>query len=506
VSGARRTTLRQAVRRVVVGQAGALMLLTLMSLVVFAAESGTAKQARNDQHELLLMQTARAEILTAQSAHRGFVLVGRPEFVEPYRSAVPAIDRTLSELKETEEDAFQVASELERRFEDWRAVFAEPTLRLLELDQRAAAQAIIQRGEGKRRIDEIKRVIAEASAHERDELDDLLALQERLGNIGRVVVVLASVGVLLFGAMLLRRLQRHVIEPVGKLADATQRLGDGDLSVRVREEGAQEVAVVGHAFNVMADDVGRHVAGLNELAEARSRFVASVAHELRGPLTSIRGFSEALIDDDTGPLNGDQRLSAQLVHRNAERMQRIVDDLLDLSRLEAGSVRLIIEPVELDVVLAVVIEELQPQLEPRALAVAADCEPGLIVHADPLRLHQALGNLFSNAVTFSAQGGHIRIGARRAGDVIVVEFADEGVGIPANELDRVGERFYRAPPRGAGPRARGSGWRSLGRSSNATAAPLSVRSRLAQGTVATVTLPPGQQTEAARPSSEALAR
>ena len=80
------------------------------------------------------------------------------------------------------------------------------------------------------------------------------------------------------------------------------------------------------------------VAGLNEVAEVKSRFVASVAHELRGPLTSIRGFSEALLDPDTGRLNGDQHTSAQLVHRNAERMQRIVDDLLDLSRLEAGSV------------------------------------------------------------------------------------------------------------------------------------------------------------------------
>ncbi len=99
------------------------------------------------------------------------------------------------------------AAEVERRFDDWRTVFAEPTLRLLTLERREAAQAIIERGTGKRRIDAIKRVIAEASAAESRDLDELLARQERLGNIGRGGVLLACLGVLLFGATLLRGLR-----------------------------------------------------------------------------------------------------------------------------------------------------------------------------------------------------------------------------------------------------------------------------------------------------------
>jgi two-component system, OmpR family, sensor kinase len=460
VSARRPTTLRRAVRRVVVGQAAALLALTLICLGVFAAEYRTAEESRSDERELLLIQTVRAEILTAQSSHRGYVLVGRQAFLEPYRAAVPAVDRTLANLAPLEDDAARVADELERRFNDWRAMFAEPTLRLLDLGRRRDALAIIRSGtEGKRRIDAIKRVIARAAAHEERELDELLARQQTLGNIGRGGVVLACVGVLLFGATLLRGLRRRVIEPVGELAGAAQRLGDGDLSARVPVDGAHEVAVVGRAFNEMAADVERHVAGLQELAEAKSQFVSSVTHELRGPLTSIRGYAETLLDPGTGQLNEDQQLSAQLVHRNAARMQRIVNDLLELSRLEAGSVRLTFEPVDLRAVLEALIDELQPQLTASGVEVALDCEPGIAVEADPLLLHQALGNLLSNALKFSEHDGKIRVSARRAGEVVVAEFTTRASGSPRASW-RVSSSGSTGPRRRPAPRAPDWAWRS----------------------------------------------
>jgi signal transduction histidine kinase len=178
--------------------------------------------------------------------------------------------------------------------------------------------------------------------------------------------------------------------------------------------------------------------------------------------------------------------------------------LLDLSRLEAGSVRLVREPVEPALVLAGLADELQPELAARGIEVAIDCEPGLAVDADPLRLHQALGNLFSNAIKFSEHGGKISVNTSRAGDLVVIDLMDRGVGIPANELERVVERFYRAST-ATGSEGTGLGLAIAKEIVERHGGTMSLTSHLGEGTIATIKLPSSEAVTARRRPPRALA-
>jgi two-component system sensor histidine kinase ResE len=184
--------------------------------------------------------------------------------------------------------------------------------------------------------------------------------------------------------------------------------------------------------------------------------VANVSHELKTPLTSIQGFSQALLDGTAvGP--GDPARAARVIHDEAGRMGRMVDDLLVLARFDAGQVEMTRERVHLGPLLRACVEKLGPQMEAATVALALDIPDGLSALGDGDRLAQVFTNLLDNAVAHTRAGGQIGVTARPADqtDSVEVVVTDTGDGIPAEELPRVFERFYqvdkaRRHSRGAG--------------------------------------------------------
>ncbi len=185
-----------------------------------------------------------------------------------------------------------------------------------------------------------------------------------------------------------------------------------------------------------------------EVDEMKQQFVSTVSHELRTPLTSIRGYLEALIEDEAGPLNEEQREYAEISYRNAKRLEMLVGDLLTVSRLESGRLNMNIERIEVDNVLGQLEEEFRPGAEEKNLGFSIAPEPKLAVNGDRLRTVQVLSNLISNAIKFSPPGRKVQVGAYRSNGSVIVEVADQGVGIPASELSRLTERFFRASTAG----------------------------------------------------------
>ncbi len=183
---------------------------------------------------------------------------------------------------------------------------------------------------------------------------------------------------------------------------------------------------------------------LREVEEMKQQFVSTVSHELRTPLTSIRGYLEALIEDEAGPLNEEQREYAEISYRNAKRLEMLVGDLLTVSRLDSGRLNMNVERIEIDRVLRQLEEEFRPIAEDKGLALSVTAVSGLAVNGDRLRTVQVLSNLISNAIKFSHSGRDVRVGVRRSGEQVIVEVTDQGVGIPASELPRLTERFFRA--------------------------------------------------------------
>ena len=181
---------------------------------------------------------------------------------------------------------------------------------------------------------------------------------------------------------------------------------------------------------------------LREADRLKDEFVALISHDLRTPLTSIMGYLELTLDD--GNLTDDQRGYLEVVDRNAERLLRLVNDLLFVARLEAGQLDL--HPSELD--LAAIVRQSVSEAEPRAAAkgIALSCNAAEvpIVQADKGRIFQLLDNLVSNAIKFTPEGGDIEVSVARVNGAVHLEVADTGIGIDSDEQLQLFERFFRA--------------------------------------------------------------
>jgi two-component system phosphate regulon sensor histidine kinase PhoR len=240
------------------------------------------------------------------------------------------------------------------------------------------------------------------------------------------------------------------------------------------------------------------VTELRRLERVRSEFVANVSHELRTPLTCIKGYVEALLD---GALEdaAHARRFLQIAGVHAERLERLVDDLLQLSNIESGRVTLAPVAVRLADVAGSVATIFERQAAARRQTIERAVPPELVVRADRDRLVQILVNLVDNAVKFTPEGGQVRVAARRAPDGRVeVQVADTGVGIPSTDLPRITERFYRVDK----TRSRELGGTGLGLAIvkhlvQAHGGELRIDSELGHGTTVTFTLPGAAQEPAA---------
>ena len=235
--------------------------------------------------------------------------------------------------------------------------------------------------------------------------------------------------------LLARWLARGMTQPLRDMAAAARRMEVGDYSVRVQARSRDEVGQLAAAFN-------RMTAELEDLERSRRDLVANVSHELKTPITAIRAHLENLAD---GVEVADPR-TLQLMLSQTERLGRLVDQLLDLSRLESGEVPFQVEVVPLAPLVSRVISEISMGRSISDVRIEHDVSPHLVAEADTERIHQVLFNLVDNAVRFTPPGGEIRVTARPDGGRVQVSVTDTGVGISPEHLPRVFERFYRVDP------------------------------------------------------------
>ncbi|HKO14594.1 MAG TPA: ATP-binding protein [Gemmatimonadaceae bacterium] len=192
-----------------------------------------------------------------------------------------------------------------------------------------------------------------------------------------------------------------------------------------------------------------------KLEAVRRDFVANVSHELKTPLTVIGGYAETLADDDS--LRTHARHFARTIRNNAQRMQRLVEDLLDLSRIESGGWRPAPELLDVAAAAREAVAPLRAAAEQKGVTLTVRANDAPLVHADPTALRQVISNLVSNAVRHTTRGG-ITVFSRPDRDGVVIGVCDTGIGIPPEHLPRIFERFYRVDP----GRSRAEGGTGLG--------------------------------------------
>jgi two-component system phosphate regulon sensor histidine kinase PhoR len=267
-------------------------------------------------------------------------------------------------------------------------------------------------------------------------------------------------------------------------------------AVREVELGGSRARVLrAHAAGIPTADGERGaVAVFHDVTEARRveavrrDFVTNASHELRTPLTAILGFAETLLaskDRDEAA-----RAQVRVIHRNSERLARLVDDLLELSRIESGGVRLEPAPIDVARVAESVLESLAPRLKERSIEARVVDDGAPQARADRRAVEHVLENLLDNAAKYTEPGGRIEVRARREGDLVAVDVADTGIGISEADQIRVFERFYRVDR----ARSRDLGGTGLGLSIvkhlvQAMGGEVRLRSALGLGSTFTFTLP-----------------
>jgi two-component system OmpR family sensor kinase len=262
-------------------------------------------------------------------------------------------------------------------------------------------------------------------------------------------LIQAGLVALVLSALLALLISRSVSGPLRRVAGAAQAITRGETDTRARIAGPREVRELAQSFNRMADQV--------EASQRSQRdFVANVSHELKTPLTSIQGFSQALLDGTAADTEDTSR-AARVIHDEADRMRRMVDGLLTLARFDAGQIEMARDRFDLGTLVTACAEKLCPQLASRGVELTLAIPGNLTVTGDRDRLAQVFTNLLDNAVAHTRPGGTVTVTAYPSDPAGAVEVvvADTGDGIPASELLRVFERFYQVDK--ARRRSRGAG-------------------------------------------------
>jgi two-component system phosphate regulon sensor histidine kinase PhoR len=304
---------------------------------------------------------------------------------------------------------------------------------------------------------------------------------------------LAFVPAVLIAAILARQYSRRL----GSIIHFAGKLSNGNFETRLDPDGRGELSILagqlnetGEKLHGMLEQLAKERAELERLEQFRKEFLISVSHELRTPLASIQGYAETLLDGALDDREHNARFVG-IIKQNADRLGRLVADIMTLSRVELGTQKIQTSPYPICELLRENTESMHPMAEKKEIRIRLELPPEETeAVCDPEAVNQILNNLMENALKYTPAGGEVRVGARVQGDMVETYVADNGAGIPKTDLPRLFERFYRVDK----ARSRELGGTGLGLSIvkhlvRAQGGEVAVESELGRGSRFSFTLP-----------------
>ncbi|HET6643605.1 MAG TPA: ATP-binding protein [Gaiellaceae bacterium] len=455
--------------RMIVASAVLAALVASVFAVLINAVSGLNDATRREAHAKdVTAATLRLEklVLDLETGVRGYILTGEDGFLKPYREARQELAsgrlREFERLASTTPEQGRRARNLTTAIRQYEQDYAVNLLNIARANP-PAARDFVAREEGQRRTDEIRgqftnflaaeNALAAASAGSADRQADRAVALAIAGLIASTLLII------LFGIYLARSTAR----PVRGVAQAATRLAGGDLSTRLDEKGPGpgEVGELQVAFNQMAEQLERGRAELEsqneklrESERLKSELVSIVSHELRTPLASVLGFTSLLLTREVSP--EEQRRYLEIIDAQGRRLSSLLNDFLDIERLEEGQLKLARELFDMGTLVGEQAQLFAGQSEKHQLDVVLPPRP-LPVRGDPDRMAQVVANLLSNAIKYSPEGGTVEVVGQREDDRVRVSVRDEGLGIPDELQEQVFGKFFRGDAPASGIAGTGLG-------------------------------------------------
>jgi len=405
--------------------------------------------ARRSQQVIATANELQTYVIDLETGARGFALTHDERYLDPWNRAqalYPGAIATLVAL--TKDNMVQHRRALVIK-KDIQVYFSDYSVGIVNFLRRNPQEApdVATDARGRKQVEAIRRKFKHF-------LDTETALSEarnqRASATTRTSLLVGGIGLgaalflILVGALYVNR---AVARPVRRTAEAAARIAGGDLSERLDTDGPGEVGELERTFNTMADSLERTVADLEErnqtLVESeqvKSELVSNVSHELRTPLASVLGFSSLMLDREVSPEETKRYL--EVIRTEARRLAALLNDLLDLERVEQEALELRSEEVELNELLSTQVTLYSAQSDTHELRFQAAGEP-LAVRGDRDRLAQVIGNLLSNAIKYSPEGGVVEVTAEAIGDEAWIWVRDEGLGIPRAHQEQIFTKFFR---------------------------------------------------------------
>jgi signal transduction histidine kinase/ActR/RegA family two-component response regulator len=503
------------------------VLAVVVVAAVLALRSGTAalKDATTERSRVRLDLDAvtqiERDVLDLETGVRGFVITGDERFLQPWRQARLRLPRDVASLRgrlRDQVDHGPLAELVATASADYLRNYAQPVVAAARANRPdAASQATT--AAGKIRADRIRRTVDRLRGGLNADVARLSQKAEddarTASGLGIVALVASSLLIALFTAYLLR----YIVVPIRRVGSSADSLAAGDLTARAPESGAPELAQLGGSFNRMAATIAGNQAAMEtrnlELAatkqeaeranRAKSEFLSRMSHELRTPLNSILGFGQLLQLDG---VEGGHRESVDQILRAGRHLLQMIDEVLDIARVETGELRMSPEPIPAGELVRESVALVAPLAQQRSIQVVTDfgeCA-GAHVLVDRQRLKQILLNLFSNAIKYNREAGEIRCSLRSdGGERLAVHVSDTGAGMSREQLSRLFEPFERLGAEHGNVEGTGLGLALSRRLAEAMGGTLEVESEPGCGSTFSIRLPTVPAPQSAEESGERVA-
>ncbi len=396
----------------------------------------TAKVITSDSQLIEINKKLIDTILSAEKNEEKFLLIGDDAFLKQYRRDISEFGRNLERIRAMtgDEKVKAITNEIYGAFKNYKVLFDEE-LGLIKKKLHYNKNEYKTRKE--HQISEVLRGINRLKAVSREHIIRTLRAIDRDEESVERLILLVTVWFLIIGVVLAGIITKGIVKPLSRIKRKTREIADGDLEPNLSVKGPPEIKEVAHSINSMCER-------LREIDSLKADFFSVMSHELRTPLTAIKEGVSLLQDGVCGPTNEKQKKILAILSTESSRLINLVNNLLDLSKMEAGMLKYNFEEISINPLVNQVIKELLPIAEGKGVGFKFTGSCSSKIRADSERLLQVLRNLIGNAVKFSPEGSEVVINIDTDTSGVIVSISDQGPGIPEEYREKIFDRFQQA--------------------------------------------------------------